>query len=525
MDWKELTQQLITDINELIPECGLKLAKCKAFLANLELQKKALTDKLDYLSQYDDDAIQTTAWCADYSLDLSGVDHGSLEIAREWEKGINIQPGYEGASVYDKTRDGILQYPIGNFPITAFYNWAIFPGVQIHRPIYRYGTLTNIDYENNTGTVTLEAVQSKALHLPVNNIDYQVLNTVPITYMSCHAAAFSENDSVIVRFEDKKDMKFPWRNPTIIGFKDHPKPCERLLFQLFCECKPDILFTLENVIFLVLNSSLGEISYSVVWDDVAEAFWVKIDEEYQDENGYWISYQSEECAGKLTQYPGIWNESAFYQSQHLVLPSLEVYQDTMPCFWEHWLGTGICETRDWYVYYFHWYNVEGVDQGSSSPYTLCAVNDFYAISGSYFNVQMSGDEPLQQKVLGFYHEFETPFAVNGCRICLRNINVFCPDERDYRTIPYNFMRMGFFTESSTIHWYIFRPDYRWSVTTPSIWEDQPLPPPDENGNVILTLNFGIRLLTYVNCYVSFSNKIEGQNNANMEFKIDWIDFY
>ena len=58
----------------------------------------------------------SSAYCADHTEDLSG-DVGVIEIAGDIDKGVNIQPGYEGNAVYDAARDGELK-EIQKFPDT-----------------------------------------------------------------------------------------------------------------------------------------------------------------------------------------------------------------------------------------------------------------------------------------------------------------------------------------------------------------------------------------------------------------------
>jgi hypothetical protein len=48
---------------------------------------------------------------------------------------------------------------------------------------------------------------------------------VPIEYMTCGASVFTDEDHVIVEFEDQD-----WSNPKVIGFASNPEPCEGSVF-------------------------------------------------------------------------------------------------------------------------------------------------------------------------------------------------------------------------------------------------------------------------------------------------------
>ncbi len=166
------------------------------------------------------------AWCVDLTEDLSG-DVGIIEIAGEIGKGVNIQPGYDGNAAYNDERDGDLytvpaslgtQHSAGNY-----WNWAMRPGWQKWKPNYRYGRIHAIKTESDTCHVTLYPLSSRdtpdGSELKINQSFG--LNSVPIEYMDCNAAAFAEGDDVIVKFEDND-----WKSPKVIGFKSDPKACE-----------------------------------------------------------------------------------------------------------------------------------------------------------------------------------------------------------------------------------------------------------------------------------------------------------
>jgi hypothetical protein len=158
---------------------------------------------------------QISVWCADFTEDLTG-DVGIIEVPGE-SVAFNIQPGYEGNAVWNKDRDGHLVKTSTMTPAQAFYSIAMLPGWQKWKPTYRYATITLMQ-SGNLANVTLEETPSTQQGLKINQTD--TLENVPIEYMSCDSAAFSNGDSVLVKFEGQS-----WDAPKIIGFKDNPKDC------------------------------------------------------------------------------------------------------------------------------------------------------------------------------------------------------------------------------------------------------------------------------------------------------------
>lgn len=181
------------------------------------LIKTAMEKRKEFLEGADvpNDPI-ISAWCADLTEDLAG-DVGTIEIPGE-RKAVNIQPGYNGNATFNQPRDGQLEPAIAGTPAGVFYNLAMLPGWQKWRPSYRFGTITSIN--GDTCTVSLESAHSSQQNLDVNQSS--ALYNVPIEYMTCNGAAFSEGDGVIIEFEDRD-----WNKPKVIGFDAEPKPCSK----------------------------------------------------------------------------------------------------------------------------------------------------------------------------------------------------------------------------------------------------------------------------------------------------------
>ena len=182
-------------------------AKLVVILTSFEKRKEYLENTMP-----DDETVP--AWCADLTEDLSG-EVGTVEIPGE--RGVvQIQPGFDGNAEYDGSRDGQLNPVVTQSAAQTFYNLAMLPGWQKWRPTYRYGTITSIN--GDYADVTLDTALSSQQALDVNQGG--TLTDVPIEYMTCNGAAFMEDDSVLIKFEDQD-----WNTPMIIGFKESPKPC------------------------------------------------------------------------------------------------------------------------------------------------------------------------------------------------------------------------------------------------------------------------------------------------------------
>jgi len=152
------------------------------------------------------------AWCADYTLDLTG-DVGLVDINDEGGNGLVIQPGYAGEGAYNADRDGALFPNVAQTGPQLYFNAAILPGVQKYLPRYRVGTITRLQVD--LCDVILDQATSSAQNLPINKTD--TLTDIPIVYMDCDGSAFSEGDRVIVRFTAN--------GPLVVGFESEPVPC------------------------------------------------------------------------------------------------------------------------------------------------------------------------------------------------------------------------------------------------------------------------------------------------------------
>jgi hypothetical protein len=166
--------------------------------------------------------ITKNAWCTDLTVDASPGDVvATMDIPGDTNLQL-IAPGARGWT----PQDGQIFERALLSPAQVYLFAAIFPGWQKFLPTYRWGTISAINFDNDTATVDLFAQTSTAQRLGVNQSSSLV--DVPIVYMTCNSAAFDIGDRVVVQFVGQD-----WNNPRIVGFLDNPKPCDLECFHLF----------------------------------------------------------------------------------------------------------------------------------------------------------------------------------------------------------------------------------------------------------------------------------------------------
>jgi len=155
--------------------------------------------------------------CVDYTTNLSG-EVGTIEPLGLGDT-VLVRPGYDDAAVHDPSKDGEMTPVISQTAAQTLYNYMMLPGWQKWQPLYRTGTIKNVDVDNDKGDVKLDGATSPSQGLNVNQS--KELSSIPIRYMACHSLAFEEDDHVVVQFLNRD-----WNSPRIIGFADGPRPCE-----------------------------------------------------------------------------------------------------------------------------------------------------------------------------------------------------------------------------------------------------------------------------------------------------------
>jgi hypothetical protein len=167
-------------------------------------------------------------WCVDLTEDAAG-EVATLEVPGEPQKML-LAPGGRTPVA----EDGFLLARQVMSPAQAFFNAAILPGWQRHKPTYRVGELVALDKEADLATVVLDAAVSSAQDLPVNEVG--TLVDIPVVYMTCNAEPFEVGDRVVVELPGRT-----WLAPRVIGFESNPRPCGAqpdLYFHIWAEFDP-----------------------------------------------------------------------------------------------------------------------------------------------------------------------------------------------------------------------------------------------------------------------------------------------
>lgn len=200
---------------ERLAELREKVAEAVLNLTRLQAEDVSLKTRRKVLQEIPADP-QISAWCADLTEDLTGQVR-TIEIPGEGTQHVLIAPGHADRAEYAEA-DGRLHARPGMSPVQCYLNAALLPGWQKFRPTHRVGAITSVDVEANTVSVLLDPATSSAQALQINRAER--LSRVPVTYMTCNAAAFEVGDRCLVEFEGQD-----WESPRVIGFESNPKPC------------------------------------------------------------------------------------------------------------------------------------------------------------------------------------------------------------------------------------------------------------------------------------------------------------
>ncbi|MEY2656070.1 MAG: hypothetical protein RLZZ524_3098 [Pseudomonadota bacterium] len=190
-----------------------------AALANRNMLSHAKTTIDKALAGWQAQVLTETrdAWCTDFTEDATGYV-ATLDIPGESDL-LLIAPG--GRQPVLSTDGAFLSRNL-MAPWQAYFNAAILPGWQKFKPTYRWGTITALDEDADTASVTLFASTSSAQRLSVNQAS--TLTNVPIVYMTCNASVFEVGDNVVVEFQGQD-----WNAPRVIGFLDNPRACNWMM--------------------------------------------------------------------------------------------------------------------------------------------------------------------------------------------------------------------------------------------------------------------------------------------------------
>jgi len=205
---------ITTSIAKLSPSYQIVISKINRTNLQIDSYKKEKT----YLQNNVNASKSMTAWCADFSDELTG-DVGTIEIDGDHDKGVLIYPaGCVGLyAAYNPAIHGKITPSIASTPANCYVNKAIFPAWQKYKPTFRLGEITSKN--GDFCDVNLDASISKEQNLDVNQST--TLSNVPIEYYCCDGDVFADGDRVVIAFEGQD-----WETPKVIGFESNPLPCE-----------------------------------------------------------------------------------------------------------------------------------------------------------------------------------------------------------------------------------------------------------------------------------------------------------
>lgn len=209
----DVDKKPLTDATSEALAAKTSLQKAQTDLNINVLALSEAQSKIDYLQSLDVTSSITT-WCVDYTPSAEDGEVATIEVPGEPDS-VLIAPG----ALAPEDSDGIVRARAVQTGAQLYYNLALLPGWQKHLPTFRFGTISNIDTVLDTCDVALDDALSSAQNLNVNQS--ASLSEVPIDYMTCDAAAFEDDDRVVVQFDGQN-----WDEPKVIGFVDHPRPCD-----------------------------------------------------------------------------------------------------------------------------------------------------------------------------------------------------------------------------------------------------------------------------------------------------------
>lgn len=261
-----------------------------------------------------------SARIASMDVELSDL---SMRIA-EWD----ARP----ASATPNRGDGLMTARDVQSPAQVFWNAAALPGVQKWRPTYRWGTISALNFDNDTASVDLAPATSSAQGLGIN-VQTGLAN-VPVAYMECNAKAFEVGDRCIVKFNGQD-----WGSPTVIGFVDNPQPC-----------------LLESAVYRAVGLpglNGGELTIINVQEKAVGDDWesVTAPNPSQTSNTHWAYWN--DGVQTRTRSDGEVTESIVKTAQYVFVPPLRVffswYLVAEPTSEPYFSGPSSIWVRDWKV--------------------------------------------------------------------------------------------------------------------------------------------------------------------------------
>jgi hypothetical protein len=206
--------------------------------------------------------VNKDAWCCTYTEDGAG-QVATIDINGESSLTLIAPEARAWAPA-----DGVMTMPHVMSPAQSFFNTAILPGWQKHRPTYRWGTISGLNKQENTASVDLAPATSSAQGLNINRFDS--LSDIPVQYLTCNAQAFELGDRVVVQFAPgvlPGDL-----DAKVIGFLDNPKPCGWPVYM----ADIDVVYRTPSVINVFFKSSVAAFDrlYQASLSDTLNVYWL-----------------------------------------------------------------------------------------------------------------------------------------------------------------------------------------------------------------------------------------------------------
>lgn len=253
-----LTQAVkdLTEVNLVIDKIVLVISQLKINKASVEQELKIIDSAI---TTYEN-STPITAWCADYSLGLTG-EVGTIERHDESNPPNNQVPIiYPGGTVDTKE----IQPVSSSGAFAVLYNTMALPAFQKHKPRYRQGKITAIDYVADTCDLTFNEEYEFSSIVGYDTKKYGVfLNTaltaVPIVYNPCNSLVFNVDDQVVVEFLNQDNA-----TPQVIGFITNPRLCSlEIYFNMIGSIVGSQTMSAE------IDDSLNTISYQTTSNGIA----------------------------------------------------------------------------------------------------------------------------------------------------------------------------------------------------------------------------------------------------------------
>lgn len=266
--------------SKLQAEAGLTALIAKQ--NSVKAQMKSAQDRKTAVQAVQAEVTQDV-WCADYTLDKTGAV-GTIEIPGEPSTVIMApQSMAEGAPALLSAGNVVARELMRSDHI--YLNAAVLPGWQAWKPTYRRGLIMALDTTANTATVGLFPADSSAKDknykpIDINHRSAVTLTNVPVTYMTCNAAAFAVDDSVVVMFDNQS-----WASPRVIGFIDNPKPCTVFVLALHGFYNDPLTGGVSRSFGVVVTSD-----GTVIDQRIQVATSVEFDGAFSRSNGYWFEF-------------------------------------------------------------------------------------------------------------------------------------------------------------------------------------------------------------------------------------------